>query len=171
MNAPRIRSGQMSTDVCKAAAATASPRTPVRTLRLSIVAALIILTAQGWTGDFVNLFSPFPTGPVGRSLGGLLSAVSAAGLLALYHALEGATLLILSILVLALSYRATRERSVRIVALVAMIAIISATVGGVLFVLSAFQNNANSAQMGGSFIGAYAFYFIELYLIKAPKGS
>jgi hypothetical protein len=44
--------------------------------------------------------------------------------------------------------------------------IISAIIGGTLFVLSGFNNNGVSAQMGGSFIGAYAFFFIELYYTK-----
>ena len=40
---------------------------------------------------------------------------------------------------------------------------VSAIIGGVLFVLFGFSSGGVSAQMGGSFIGAYAFYFIELY--------
>jgi len=44
--------------------------------------------------------------------------------------------------------------------------VVSAIIGGVLFVLSGFSAGGNSAQMGGSFIGAYAFYFIELYYAK-----
>lgn len=130
------------------------------------MAMIVVLTIQGWTGDFVNLFSPFPGGGVSPSVVGLVSALSNAGALALYHGLEGASLVVLSIIVLALSFRSSKARSIRIASLLATAAIVSATIGGVLFVLSAFQNNANSAQMGGSFIGAYAFYFIELYYTK-----
>ncbi|MGD0319295.1 MAG: hypothetical protein ABSB56_06350 [Nitrososphaerales archaeon] len=38
--------------------------------------------------------------------------------------------------------------------------------GGVLFALSGFQNKADSAQMGINFIGAYAFYLLELYFTR-----
>ncbi len=44
--------------------------------------------------------------------------------------------------------------------------VLSTGLGGFEFMLSSFLNNANSAMMGGSFIGAYAFYFIELYYTK-----
>lgn len=127
---------------------------------------LVVLTIQGWTGDFVNLFSTYPTTPVTFSVGGLLSALAGVSDLAVYHALEGAFLVILSVLVLALSFRASKARSVRIASFVAMAAVISAAIGGILFTYSSFQSSPNSAQMGGSFIGAYAFYFLELYYTK-----
>jgi hypothetical protein len=76
-------------------------------------------------------------------------------------------LLVLSIVVVGLSFRSSKSRSIRITSVVAATAVISAAAGGVLFVLSDFQNSPNSAQMGGSFIVAYAFYFIELYLTKS----
>jgi hypothetical protein len=44
--------------------------------------------------------------------------------------------------------------------------VVVAGVGGLFFVLSGFTNNGKSAQMGGSFIGAYAFYFMELHYAK-----
>jgi len=37
-----------------------------------------------------------------------------------------------------------------------------AALGGILFVLSGFPANPGSAKMGGGFIGAYAFCFLEL---------
>jgi len=39
-------------------------RTHWRNLRIIIVATLIALTVQGWTGDATNLFSMFPSGGV-----------------------------------------------------------------------------------------------------------
>jgi hypothetical protein len=44
-----------------------------------------------------------------------------------------------------------------------LIAILSAAYGGISFVFSGFQNNGDSMQMAGSFIGAYAAYFLVLY--------
>jgi len=37
----------------------------------------------------------------------------------------------------------------------------NAVLGGIRFVLSGLPANPGSAQMGGGFIGAYAFYFLE----------
>src|SRR2546425_9086077 len=46
-------------------------RTNWRNLRIVIVATLIALTVQGWTGDVTNLFSMFPSGGVEQSLNGI----------------------------------------------------------------------------------------------------
>jgi heme A synthase len=135
------------------------------TIRISVIIALVILTVQGWTGDYANLFAAFPTS-VTVSMPGLFQALSGAGALVLYHGLEGLVLLILSIIIVVLSFTTSKSRNVRIFAILGTLSIISAAAGGILFVLSSFQNNANSAQMGGSFICAYAFYFLVLYFTR-----
>jgi hypothetical protein len=123
------------------------------------------LTLEGLTGDTVNLFVAFPTGGVGDSFGGLVSALSSAGDLAVYHSLEGAAIVILSLVIVGFSFK-SKAGSLRIVSILAAAAVVSAMVGGIMFVLSGFQDNSSSAQMGGSFIGAYALYFVELYFTK-----
>ncbi len=125
----------------------------------------MVLTVQGWTGDTVNLFTTFPSGTVGPSIGDVGGAISAGGAILVWHAAEGVLLFALSVVVLAMSQR-SKPTSVRIVSILGFLAILSAGVGGLLFVLSGFQDNGASAQMGGSFIGAYAFYFIELYYTR-----
>jgi hypothetical protein len=44
-----------------------------------VIVVLAVLTAQGWTGDFVNLFAVFPSGSVGHTLGGFTQALMNAG--------------------------------------------------------------------------------------------
>jgi heme A synthase len=134
-------------------------------LRFFLIAMLVILSVQGWTGDYVNLFSVFPTGAVSSSANGLLQALQKAGQVPLYHAFEGFLLLAFSLVVLFLSLR-TKAKSVQVSSILGFAAVVSAAIGGILFVFSGFQDNGNSAQMGGSFISAYAFYFIELYFTK-----
>jgi hypothetical protein len=126
---------------------------------------ILVLTAQGWTGDTVNLFTTFPPGRVDQSFSGFSSAVSNAGLILNWHVVEGVLVLALSVLILALSVR-SRHRGIVVTSILGALAVVSAGVGGVLFVLSGFSDNGASAQMGGSFIGAYAFYFVELYYTK-----
>lgn len=135
----------------------------MRGLRISIAAVLLLLTLQGWTGDFANLFAVFPTGAVEPSLGAFWQAVVGSGVLVAYHAVEATLLITSSLAALVLSLRV---RVGRLFTILGTLAIVSAAIGGVLFVLSGFQDNANSAQMGGSFIGAYAFYFLALYSTK-----
>ena len=134
-----------------------------RPLRLSIVATLLLLGVQGWTGDFVNVFqtSTFSSS-VNQSIGGFFQAVLGNGPALTVHGMLGFLILISSIGVLAVSLRYHR-RSVKIGAALGLIVTIIAGLGGYLFVLSGFSAGGNSMQMGGSYVGAFALYFITLY--------
>ena len=83
----------------------------------------------------------------------------------LIHAFIGILILAFASVVLVFSIRA-KPRSVQIPAILGLVMVVSAAIGGIFFVLSGFSIGGNSAQMGGCFIGAYAFYFIELYYTK-----
>lgn len=144
---------------------------PARNLRISIVVTLAALTAQGWTGDSVNLFSQFPNSTVQHSFTDLWLALSTGGPIATLHGIEGLALVALSFLTLLLSFKSSKSKSVRITSVLATIAIVSAAIGGVLFVFSGFQDNGVSSQMGTSFIAAYALYFTELYYTKVSNLS
>jgi hypothetical protein len=135
-------------------------------LRLLIVATLVLLTVQGWFGDTVNLFA-IPTSPVAveSSASGVFQAIVNVGPTLLIHAFIGLAILALGIVVLSFSLK-SKPRNIQIPAILGLVMVISAIIGGTLFVLSGFTNNGVSAQMGGSYIGAYAFYFIELYFSK-----
>jgi hypothetical protein len=137
-----------------------------RRLRILIVVTLVLLTIQGWFGDTVNLFA-VPSSPtsVDQSAGGLLSAILNIGPTLIIHAFNGILILALGVLVLVFSLK-SKPRCVQVTAILGLVMVVSPIMGGVLFVLSGFANNGVSAQMGGSFIGAYAFYFIELYYAK-----
>jgi len=127
---------------------------------------LVRLTVQGWFGDTVNLFS-VPTSPVTveASASGILTATINVGPTLIVHAFIGLMILALSVTVLAFSLR-SKPRSIKVPSILGLVMVVSAIIGGILFALSGFTNNGVSAQMGGSFIGAYAFYFIEVYYAK-----
>lgn len=139
-----------------------------RKLRILIVVNLVILTVQGWFGDTVNIFFAPSSGQAAFpfSFGGFIQGVSSLGFPLEYHAFEGILLMALSIAILAISFKWSKARSVRICAILGLFFVFSAALGGFLFVVSGFSNGGNSAQMGGSFIGSYAFYFIALYYAK-----
>lgn len=136
-----------------------------RPLRRSIVATLVLLSIQGWTGDFVNVFVTTGHASVERSIQGFFSAVTSSGPFVLWHAAEGFLVLLSAVGVLAVSLGYER-RSVKVSALLGLVSVLLAGLGGFLFVLSGFADGGNSMQMGGSFIGAYAFYFITLWYTK-----
>jgi len=140
---------------------------PLRPLKLMTILNLILLSAQAWTGDAVNLFGAFPSGAVngfGQFFSSLLSA--GPGPLALWHTVEGLLVFLLSIGIAVSAFRRTKSRNVRIVSLLALLFVASAAIGGYLFVFSGYLNNSNSGQMGSSFVGAYAMNFLVLYYSK-----
>lgn len=140
---------------------------PLRSLKLMTVLNLVLLSVQAWTGDVVNLFASFPSGAangVGQLFPALLSA--GPGPLALWHGIEGLLVVLLSIGIAASAFRRTKSRSVRIASILALVSVVVAALGGYLFVVSGFLDDGNSAQMGGSFLGAYAMNFLVLYYSK-----
>lgn len=130
------------------------------------ITILTVLTLQGWTGDFVNLFAVFPNQSVTHTLSRFTQALSGAGRMEVFHAITGLTLFAIAIATLILAFRFDSSRQARICAVLGFLAIFSAAYGGVSFVVSGFRNNGSSAQMGGSFIGSYVFYFLVLYYNK-----
>ena len=137
-----------------------------RPLLILVVHILVGLTAQAWIGDFVNLFAVFPNGKVGHTLDSFFWAIKAAGNMEIAHAVLGALLLFFAIAILIVAFRSTTRKGARICAIIGLIAILSAAYGGIAFVFSGFKDNGNSMQMAGSFIGAYAAYFLVLYFNK-----
>ncbi len=82
----------------------------------------------------------------------------------MWHGVEGFLILLsaFGVLILALRYH---RRSVKVAAgLGLLFALIAGLAGD--FVLSGFSAGGSSMQMGGSYLGAYAIYFIALYYTK-----
>lgn len=129
---------------------------------------LIIISVQGWFGDFVNIFVAPSTGitPPPFSISGFLHTVQSYGFFLIYHTYEGILLVILGTITAVLAFKWSSKWSVRICAILGLGSLASAGVGGLLFILSGFSYGGYSSDMGGSFIGAYAFYFLTLYYAK-----
>ena len=142
----------------------------MRVLRALVVATLLVLAVQGWFGDTVTIFITPANGiaPPDPSPGGLLHALEVlpSPLLPMWHTVEGIALVPLAAAVLVLSFAGSRSRGVRTWSVVGLLSVVSAALGGYLFVRSAFADGGRSAQMGGSFIGAFASYFLVLYHTK-----
>ena len=122
-----------------------------RTLMGLVIAILTILTAQGWTGDFVNLFAVFPSGLVGRTLGGFTQALINAGRMELTHAILGSVLVALAIAILVAAFHFESNRGVRICAVLGFLAVLSAAYGGISFVLSGISEQWQLCPNGREF--------------------
>ena len=143
-----------------ASSSTAARSLTTKSFRILLVGVLGLLTLQGWSGDTVNIFFAPSSGVTPT---GFFSQVESLGSLAVLHMSVGIILSVLAVVVLVLSFVWSNSRGVRIASALGLLMVISAAIGGYLFVTSGFSNGGNSAQMGGSFIGTYAFYFIALY--------
>lgn len=141
-----------------------------RAFRALVIVTLVALAVHGWTGDTVTIFviPPGPVSPPPRTPAGLLGVLQAlpTPVFPIWHAFEGLALVLLALAVLVLAFAWSRSRGVRVWAVVGFLAMLSAAVGGYEFVRSGFADNGSSAQMGGSFIGAFASYFLVLYCTK-----
>jgi hypothetical protein len=142
----------------------------LRILRGLIVATLVILIMQGWFGDFVTVFVAPASGirPPSPSVTGFLHELQSlpTPFFPLWHAFEGLALIALGLAVVVFAFVASRSRGVRIWAIVGLVAVLSAALGGLRFVGSGFATGGDSMQMGGSYIGAFASYFLSLYHTK-----
>jgi len=116
----------------------------------------------------VNIFVAPSAGvsPPPFSLAGLLQGIESLGLPLIWHAIEGLSLVVVGLALVILSFLWSCPKSVKISSLLAFIYLAVAAAGGVLFVLSGFSAGGYSMQMGGSFVGAYALYFVALYFSK-----
>jgi hypothetical protein len=153
-------------------AMSASAERPVkaRVLRALVVATLVVLAAQGWFGDYVAIFIT-PANGIARpspTLDGFAHELQQlpSPFFPAWHAIEGIVLLLLAVAVLVLSFTWSRSRGVRIWSVVGLLSMLAAALGGYLFVNSGFGDGGSSAQMGGSFIGAFTSYFLVLYYTK-----
>ena len=82
------------------------------------------------------------------SLTGFLQAAQSLGFGLIWHSFQGTALVVLSIAALALSFKRSSSRGVRISAVLGTVSVFAAAIGGLLFVLSGFSNGGNSMQMG-----------------------
>ncbi|MHB1909019.1 MAG: hypothetical protein ACYCQJ_09150 [Nitrososphaerales archaeon] len=144
------------------------PAKTARNYRILLIAILVMLSVQAWFGDFVNIFAAPSNGtsPPVQSLEGLISGIESLGFPLIWHAFEGLVLIGIALALLVLSFIWSNSRAVRISAILAFFFLIAAAIGGALFVLSGFSSGGDSMQMGGSFVGAYAMYFVTLYFAK-----
>jgi len=150
----------------------AAPARParVRALRGLVIATLVVLAVQGWFGDTVTIFLTPASGIARPSItpGGLLHELQLlpSPFFPIWHAFQGVALVLMAVAVLVLSFAWSRSTGVRVWSVVGLLGVLSAALGGYQFVTSGYADGGSSAQMGGSFIGAFASYFLVFYCTR-----
>lgn len=137
--------------------------------RFVVISLLVLLVIQFEFGMAVNLSDLPSLSPFGFSFPNVVGALNQAGTVAVFHAVLGTVLTIISLIGLGMAL-ASKIRSVQIFGVLGFLSMALAEITGVLFVLSGFQNDNYSHGMATNFILTFGFYFLELYFMKpAPK--
>lgn len=137
----------------------------LRPLRILLVVILVLLGFQYELGMAVNIANPNAISPFQFSLSAVSEALHGVGIVAVLHAGLGGLLLLLSVIGLVLSL-VSRVRGAQIFGALGFLCIVLAASGGLLFVLSGFQNDNHSHQMASMFLLSFTFYFLEVYALK-----
>ncbi len=141
----------------------------VKTLRVFLIVILVLLGLQFELGMAVNIANPTAIAPFPYSSAAFSDALRGAGILTEVHADFGALLALFSLVVMIYSLL-SRVRGAQIFGTLAFLSTLAAGDGGLLFVLSGFHSDNSSHQMATNFLLTFAFYFIELYVLKpAPS--
>ncbi len=131
------------------------------------VVMLAMLFLQYELGMATIMADPPSISPFSFSIIGFRSALDQVGVVALLHAGFGGWVVILSVVNTIMALR-SGIRGAQIFGVLGFVAVLLAAHGGLRFVLSGFQNDHASHEMGTNFLLSFAFFFLELYSIK-PK--
>ncbi len=137
----------------------------VRALRPLVIIMLVLLAFQYELGMAVNISNPPSLPQVSRSLSAVSDALNKAGPVAVLHGSVGGLILLFSLVLLIVSLL-SRMRGAQIFGSLGFLAILFAADGGSQFVLSGFQNDGRSHEMATMWLLSFAFYFLEVYVLK-----
>ena len=142
-----------------------------RALRNIVAATLVLLALQFELGITVIMSNPPSIPPVAFSDAAVRGALDQAGGVIYPHAVLGGILAVAAIVNLVMALRSGLRR-VQVVGVLVFLCIAVAAGGGLVFVLSGFQNDSASHAMATNFLLSFALLFLELYFIKPePKAK
>ncbi len=137
----------------------------VKALRILLIVMLAALGIQYELGMQFIMSNPQAIAPFAFSLQGVSSALHGVGPVAVVHASWGGLLVALSLVILVVSLL-SRMRAAQVFGVLGFLSIVSAAAGGLLFVLSGFQDDSNSHNMATNLLLSFTFYFLEVYVLK-----
>ncbi len=139
--------------------------TRVKALRILLIIMLVALGIQYELGMQFIMSNPPSAAPFAFSFPAVLNALRGIGPVALVHASWGAVLLVLALVILVVSLL-SGVRAAQVFGALGLLSIVSAAAGGLLFVLSGFQDDGNSHNMATNLLLSFTFYFLGVYSLK-----
>jgi hypothetical protein len=142
------------------------PKTSRIILWILIVANLILVAAQGWSGNWSVFYLLWPGYHPGAAFVNFVAG------LAEYHSKMGFAIGVISVIILVFAFLAKKNIFVRIFGVLGLAVTVLAVLGGVIYVDSAFQDRLSLGQMADSSIGVFAAYFLMLlFTFWTPRFS
>ena len=140
--------------------------TRLRSLRVVVVAVLILLAFQYELGMSVNLSPTLQdVPPLAGTMSAIWGALARVGAGALTHAVLGSLLTVVAVASLVLAVT-SGTRSVAVIGVLSFIAMVLATANGVLFTLSGFKDDSYSHGMASAFLLVFSLYFVQLCVLS-----
>ncbi len=130
-------------------------------LWISTIALLVLMTVQGFSGNWITIFLRWPGVP--NLSDQFIQAMIG---LSSYHSFMGYAIGCISVLCLVLAFTSRSSIYVRILAVLGLVITVSAAIGGTLYSSSGYQDRWSLGQMMDSFVGAYAAYFLQLFFMN-----
>jgi hypothetical protein len=133
-------------------------------LWISAILVIVLIIAQGWTGNWSVFYLLWP----GSNVTSMFLQITAQ--MAVYHMRMGFAIGAISVLILIFSFLAKSNLYVRILAILGFVITVLAVIGGFLFVTSSLQDRLSLGQMADSFLGVLAADFLILFFLnKVPR--
>jgi hypothetical protein len=131
-------------------------------LWVSTIVILVLVSLQGFSGNWVTFFLILPGGSSAFSQGFIPVLVK----LGLYHRIMGFVITLLSIVVLVFAFLKKSSIYVRVFAVLGFVLTVVAAYGGYLFFTSRYQDRLSLGQMADAFVGVDAAYFLQLFFMN-----
>jgi hypothetical protein len=133
-------------------------------LWISTIVVVILIAAQGWTGNWTVFYLLWP----GSNVSSTFMLVTAK--MAIYHERVGFAIGAISILIIIFAFLSKSNLYVRVFAILGFGITVLAVMGGFMFVNSSLQDRLSLGQMADSFLGVFAAYFLMLFFLnKTPR--
>ena len=137
----------------------------LKPLRIMTMFMIVLLFLQYELGIATIMADPASIPPFSFSITAFRNALEQVGGVAYLHAGFGGWLVMISVLNLILALR-TKIRKVQIFGVLSFLTLLIAAGGGLIFVLSGFQNDNASHAMATNFLLSFIFSFIVFYYAR-----
>jgi hypothetical protein len=142
----------------------AREKTYMKLLWISTILVLVICALQGWSGGWSTFYLVWPGSEVSTSFQFFTAK------LAMYHMKMGYAIGIISVLIVIFAFLSKSNLYIRIFSILGLVVTAVAALGGYLFVTTYFADRLALGQMADASIGAFALYFILLFLLnRTPR--